>query len=343
MKIEVQNWKISELLQHRHSIDLNPAYQRGPAWTSDKQCLLLDSIFGKYDLPKVYLAAKGSLAQNKFEVVDGQQRLRAIYAFLDGTLAINKSSVRGPKHEGKIKFNHLSQLELDCLHEYELTVSITEGASPLYKRTLFARLQLGERLNPAELRNALQSSAPKEFNSITLTHTFFKVAGIPDKRYKRDDYLTHTFAFLAYDRTAQDFKDIKAQKLKEFVLEKRRGLDLCDLKTTETILNFMEKIVRIEQKVFRNKWSFFDAFLYFYRNLELIDKCKDLKSLALQFSTIEKTRQTHGARPDKILEKGAKVSEAELLYHYIVSYKAGGAVRENIKKRSAYLDAVILL
>lgn len=57
MNTSVEIWTIGDLLESRNSIELTPAYQRGPAWTKEKQALLLDSVFRGYDLPKLYLVS----------------------------------------------------------------------------------------------------------------------------------------------------------------------------------------------------------------------------------------------------------------------------------------------
>lgn len=343
MRKHVFNWNISKLLRLRDNITLAPAYQRGPAWTKEKQTLLIDSIYRDYDLPKLYLAAIGALTNNRFEVIDGQQRLKAIYAFIDGDVSISESSVRGGTSRNKLRYSELSATEKQKLNTYKVTVSIAECASSLYKRTLFARLQLGERLNPAELRNALQSSAPTELRSIAQTHIFFTAAGIADKRYKREDYLTHVFAYMELDRDNPTWKDIKAPKLKEFILRRNRGIDQTDLDNADEILEYMHNLLGHQPSIFKNKWSFFDGFIHAYRNLDRISQISNFQNIAAKFKILEDQRRNHHSTAETLLSPRCRIPNRESLYHYILAYKAGGAIESNIALRAQHLDNTITL
>lgn len=343
MRKYIKNWKVSKLLRYRSAIDLAPAYQRGPAWTVEKQSLLIDSIFQNYDLPKVYLATSGSGTNKRFEAIDGQQRLKAILSFVDGDIHVAENSVRAGTSKVKLKYRDLSNVEQQKFLSYALTVSITEGASGLYKRTLFARLQLGERLNPAELRNALQSSAPTELRAIAQTHPFFDSARIPDNRYKREDYLTHVFAFMELLREGTPWTDIKAPALKSFILKRRHGLDQGDLDSADRILDFLQKITQHEPSSLRNKWSFFDAFTHAHRNIKKISKAKNLKSIAAGYKTLEMQRRKYYNSAEVLLRPGCRVRNRDSLYHYILAYKSGGAVKESISARASHLEKTIVL
>lgn len=84
MKIRHQTLKLSDLTKIRERIHLSPAWQRGPVWSRPKQALLIDSILRGYDVPMIYLRETPPDTAFKYEVVDGQQRLRAIWEFIDG-------------------------------------------------------------------------------------------------------------------------------------------------------------------------------------------------------------------------------------------------------------------
>jgi uncharacterized protein with ParB-like and HNH nuclease domain len=73
-------------------IDPKPQYQRGSVWTRKQKQLLMDSILRGMDIPKLYLRSvgDGSTGSYDFEVVDGQQRLRAIWEYFDGEYALSK-------------------------------------------------------------------------------------------------------------------------------------------------------------------------------------------------------------------------------------------------------------
>lgn len=73
-------WNIYQTIEREEKIDPQPQYQRTPVWSDEKKQLLIDSILRNYDLPKFYLRVSNNPSYDH-EVVDGQQRLRAIWEF----------------------------------------------------------------------------------------------------------------------------------------------------------------------------------------------------------------------------------------------------------------------
>src|SRR4051812_17405289 len=65
-----------------------PEWQREKVWDAKKQQRLIDSILRGWRLPKFYLVRNGEA----FEVVDGQQRLNAIYDFFENELPLSAES-----------------------------------------------------------------------------------------------------------------------------------------------------------------------------------------------------------------------------------------------------------
>lgn len=70
------------------SLSRNPEYQRGEAWSVTQQKLLIDSILRGYPLPRFYFhrqtGTKGLLGASpvdRFEIIDGQQRIIAMHEF----------------------------------------------------------------------------------------------------------------------------------------------------------------------------------------------------------------------------------------------------------------------
>ena len=85
----LKNSTIMLLYSERSEINMNPEYQRmGGVWTTEKRRLLIDSILYDYELPKNYFHAlcPEALSETgfRFAVIDGRQRLEAIWGFMDG-------------------------------------------------------------------------------------------------------------------------------------------------------------------------------------------------------------------------------------------------------------------
>lgn len=340
---KVELWPIEKLLRLKDSIVLNPAYQRGPAWNCAKQALLLDTIFRDYDLPKFYFAKSIIGGATRFEVVDGQQRLRSIFELHDGERILDAESVGRAAVGAKLNITDLTTIELKRFNRYKLTISIIDSPTSDYKRTLFTRLQLGERLNPAELRNALESSAPRQFRTLATNHEFFSAARIEDKRYKRDDYITHVFALLYFESETK-WQDIKAPSLKQFVLARCVGIKHSHLRLVSQVLDFMKEICDLDPKksVFKNKWTFVDTAFYLCQRFDRI-KAGHARAVLTRLETIESLRKEYYRNSERLLESSVQIAHKTELFHYIQAYKAGGAVRSNIEARLKYLNAVIKL
>jgi len=83
MKMSKKPLPISTICSWQKRIDPTPDYQRPPAWTRKQKQLLIDSILREYDIPKMYWRSINRDDGVKFEVIDGQQRLRT--ALLHGS------------------------------------------------------------------------------------------------------------------------------------------------------------------------------------------------------------------------------------------------------------------
>jgi len=142
----------------RSGIDMAPDYQReGKLWTQRDKAFLIDSILNGYDIPKVYMAdflRYNSLPNKKrrqYAVIDGRQRLEAIFAFFENSLRLNKDFVLLEDH--RIKAGGLTYSELRRAHpqlasrfdNYNLAVIGVITDDPARINELFVRLNRGSR------------------------------------------------------------------------------------------------------------------------------------------------------------------------------------------------------
>ena len=137
MDTSKKTWPIISVFGIRNNIDTNPDFQRPAVWTIPQKQLLIDSILRGYDVPKFYWRLK-SKKPDLYEVVDGQQRLRAIWEFLGGKYSLPKDSdpidgidTRGMKYE---------QFPLDLrtrCDTYNLDVVILEASDDEETREMF--------------------------------------------------------------------------------------------------------------------------------------------------------------------------------------------------------------
>src|SRR5260221_12856856 len=91
----LQHSNILSLYADKDQIMMNPDYQRqGEIWSKEKRQLLVDSIINRYDIPKLYFH-KLNREQIKesgktYAVIDGRQRLEAMFDFMDGKFELSK-------------------------------------------------------------------------------------------------------------------------------------------------------------------------------------------------------------------------------------------------------------
>src|SRR3989344_9247320 len=98
MKRYSKAFPISSIARREPTIDPKPEYQRGPVWSTKQKQLLIDTVLRDLDIPKFYFrAVHGGLYE--FEIVDGQQRLRAIWGFRKGEYKLSKDADAVDGHE----------------------------------------------------------------------------------------------------------------------------------------------------------------------------------------------------------------------------------------------------
>jgi uncharacterized protein with ParB-like and HNH nuclease domain len=73
--------------QQKNALAISPKYQRNAIWSIGQKCFLIDSLISGCPIPQVYIniitEGLGKDKKTIYEVVDGQQQLRAILEFLN--------------------------------------------------------------------------------------------------------------------------------------------------------------------------------------------------------------------------------------------------------------------
>ena len=151
----LEQYRISDFLDwHREKrLELNPEFQRGSVWTPAARTFLIDTILRQLPVPKVYLRTRIDVSTKKSvrEVVDGQQRLRAILDFADNKFSLSK---RASEYAGK-KYSDLTEQEQEAFLSYPLAVDQLVNASVDDVLEVFARLNsYTVSLNGPEKRHA---------------------------------------------------------------------------------------------------------------------------------------------------------------------------------------------
>ena len=149
----------------KKALVLTPKYQRNPIWSIGQKCFLIDSLIFGCPIPQVYINIKteglGKEKKTKYEVVDGQQRLRAILEFLNNEWPLIATTAKSypvsdlyRKHIGKT-YSELPDSLQNVIWDYQIAVQELRGKEPQEIQALFRRLNyVVESLNDQELRHS---------------------------------------------------------------------------------------------------------------------------------------------------------------------------------------------
>jgi hypothetical protein len=151
----LEQYRITDFLDwHREKrLELNPDFQRGSVWSPAARTFLIDTILRQLPVPKVYLRTRIDVTTKKSirEVVDGQQRLRAIIDFAEDKLTLSK---RAGNFAGR-RYSTLTRDEQEVFLGYPIAVDQLVNASNDDVLEVFARLNsYTVTLNPPEKRHA---------------------------------------------------------------------------------------------------------------------------------------------------------------------------------------------
>lgn len=115
----------------------------------------MDTILREYDIPKLYFQVVGE-KRERYDVVDGQQRIRAIWEYFGGQYALqsNADDIDGLRIAG-LRYDELPIDLRIGLDNYQLHIVLIEGADEDEVREMFLRLQNGTSLKAQEKRNAM--------------------------------------------------------------------------------------------------------------------------------------------------------------------------------------------
>lgn len=195
----------SRLYRMRHLIDMDPEYQRqGGVWTTRTRQLFIDSLINGFDVPKLYLHHSTSLAGFKYAVIDGKQRLEAIFGFFEDQYPLSERfefvnrdqldlldiSMEDAKHLPGLLFTEIQERFPDVAKTLEaksLDVVLLKTDDLDAIEEMFSRLNEAVPLNAAEKRNAVGGPLPA-IVKLLASHEFFrKTLPFGNRRYRHYD------------------------------------------------------------------------------------------------------------------------------------------------------------
>lgn len=140
MHNELRTFSIVSLYQlfKEETLIIQHAFQRPYVWSEKAQVLLIDTILRNLPMPLILLRQRLDVSKGKviLEVLDGQQRLRTIFDFL-------QNKIRVPINNVDSEYMLYEELSLELKQQfmdYQLPVSIMVGVDDVEVLDVFTRL-----------------------------------------------------------------------------------------------------------------------------------------------------------------------------------------------------------
>lgn len=162
-------YRVSDFVtwQRDGALELNPNFQRRPVWKKGAKSYLIDTILRGMPMPIIFLRdlrTDINTLTAKRDVVDGQQRIRTIFSFIDPKLVPKYDPSRDDfmisathnKELGNHTFAQLTKENKQRILDYQFSVhSFPADTDDREILQIFARMNsTGVKLNHQEIRNA---------------------------------------------------------------------------------------------------------------------------------------------------------------------------------------------
>lgn len=330
MDMNKKPWPISTSFGWRERIDTNPDYQRPAVWSTSQKQLLMDTVLRGYDIPKLYLRQTSKNPQ-KFEVVDGQQRLRAIWSFMSNEYRLSKDI--DPIQDMDIRNLKYEDLPLEIRGDfdvYPLDVIVISDSEEEEVREMFLRLQNGTTLKAQEKRNAMPGNM-RDFVKQLTQHRFFKNSvAFNNSRYTHD----HVAAQITLIELSGGPVNIKDRDLTK-MYEEYKDFDVTGPKAKKIgkVLDYLYKVFP-QKSPELSRYSVVSLYAltsYLLENFDVTDRESDISDWFIKF---EKNRKMNVKLPED--QADAEV----IVYHEKISHSTDSV--DSVQWRHEYLARKLL-
>ena len=244
----------------RSLIDMSPPYQRrGRLWSASDKGYLIDSIINGFDIPKLYLAdfqlGDSPLNHSRlpYAIIDGKQRLEAIFDFFEGTLTLNEDFKwrADPKARlGGFSLKDLRNGQFAAVAEafetetIDIMSVVTDDEDDISE--LFVRLNRSKPLTGAEIRNAMVGMVPDVIRNVA-RHPFFQ-ENIKFSVNRAGDYnAAAKIVLFEYEGRPVSTKKKDLDNFARSTLVERERLELSARRAVDTLDNMQEVFLPRDQ------------------------------------------------------------------------------------------------
>lgn len=229
-----------------------PDYQRDFTWDEKRSSKLIESILLGLPVPFIFVAENRDGA---WEIVDGSQRIRAIYHFTQNKLVL--SGLESLSQANGLKFDQLEKGRQGKFLDTALRLIIlSEETTDDVKKDMFERINRGsDLLKPMEKRKGIYTGPFTEFiYSYVENNKLFKELLLIDKwlenRQERQELLLRFFALSENDAYMQGVPGSLSDFLDKYIEKKNIELAHMDqAKAKAEIQSYRSKIDSVNEIV----------------------------------------------------------------------------------------------
>jgi hypothetical protein len=264
MTYEITKWPLSRLVELTTSeaINLRPPYQRNDIWTTPAKRRLIQTIHDGFPLPAFFLHE--TVPNEKYDMVDGQQRTRAIMGYLD----------RSFKDEsGKLYDNSTDASMLN----YEIPVIIIrnvedDGGASI--RDFYYRVnKFGTKLSRPEIQKAQYANTPLQalVEEIADTEQWEALELFTDAAQNRMsdlDFIAELLTLLRYGITDKKIQVDRFYEDATFTEESADSLK-ADFNTVIDRIRALNEAIPISGTRYKQRNDFYTLFHWIHSNPDI--------------------------------------------------------------------------
>lgn len=216
-----------------------PSYQRGFVWDEKRQSKFIESLMIGLPIPYIFTADRGE----RFEIVDGSQRIRSLAAFLGNELVLT-----GLEKLDKLNGFRFKDLPLSRQRRFNRRtlrmIELTEKAGLEVTNDIFERINTGsDILRKMEVRKGVFAGPFYDFVTECATSPLFaKLCPISEKVRKREEAQEMVLRFFAYSENYLKFKHRVDEFLNDYIKERKNNFNKASLENQfVNVLKFANK------------------------------------------------------------------------------------------------------
>jgi len=262
----------------QEKLEVQPPFQRNPVWTIKQKSYLIDTILHGYPIPEIYMKEKvDEKGEDKYIIVDGQQRIRACLEYIKNEYPINK--LDSPEW-GDLYFDELYLEDKKKIYNYNFIVRVLPDVEEEDLRKMFQRLNRNVvALNKQELRHATYWGAfitlmeNMSSNELWLDTGVFTSNDI--KRMLDVEYISELS--ISYLHGIQNKKDT-IDKYYELYERDFDSASEVESVVNNTLAEILKILPNIKETRFRKKSDFYSLFYVLAKNFKSLPFSSDIRS-----------------------------------------------------------------